>query len=482
MKRTVQLLSAVVLVALGGASYAQSTAPVPKAVTPPAFTPVRWNENYSYLKNVSGKADPFDPIKYIPLNEKGDVYLSLGGQVRERYELINGQNFSGVPDDNDGYYLTRLLAHAVLHIGQNFRTFVQGKSAMIDDRVGGLRPSDSDEMDIQQAFFDVRLPFSNKDSFTLRTGRQDLIYGAQRLISPLDWTNVRRTFEGVKGSFVLTQSNQTLDFFWVRPIIVNNEQLNDGDGDQSFAGVYHTIGLPGTFGKAANTKLELYGFALNQQRNDLRTTDADIYTVGTRFSSAPKPFDVDVELDYQFGQAGIGDISAWSVATEAGYTFVDVTLTPRLFAGFDAASGDSDPTNPDRGTFNQLFPLGHLYFGYIDVVGRQNIVDVHPGVDLTLLSNAKYAKKLALRGEFHAFWRQNNSDALYNASGAVQRSAGASDAAFVGNEVDLLLTWQIDRHLSAYVGYSHFFAGDFLQETGPSEDIDFVYVAVSYTF
>jgi hypothetical protein len=29
-------------------------------------------------------------------------------------------------------------------------------------------------------------------------GRQELLYGAQRLISPLDWANTRRTFEGGK--------------------------------------------------------------------------------------------------------------------------------------------------------------------------------------------------------------------------------------------------------------------------------------------
>ena len=52
----------------------------------------------------------------------------------------------------------------------------------------------------------------------------------------------------------------------------------------------------------------------------------------------------------------------------------------------------------------------------------------------------------------------------------------------IGSEIDLLLNWQIDRHAAAYVGYSHFFAGEFIADTGPAEDIDFFYVALTYTF
>ena len=55
-------------------------------------------------------------------------------------------------------------------------------------------------------------------------------------------------------------------------------------------------------------------------------------------------------------------------------------------------------------------------------------------------------------------------------------------ASQIGSELDLLLNWQIDRHAAAYFGYSHFFAGDFIEQTGPSDDIDFLYAAFTYTF
>src|SRR5688572_28696688 len=88
-----------------------TTAPAPAPVSPkpgtgsgppPPYTPVRYNEDYSYLKDPDKRTDFFDPIKYIPLNESGDVYLSLGGQFRERYEYFNNANFDPGPQDEHG--------------------------------------------------------------------------------------------------------------------------------------------------------------------------------------------------------------------------------------------------------------------------------------------------------------------------------------------------------------------------------------------
>lgn len=453
----------------------------PAVPPPPGYTAVRWNEDYSYLKDTSKRSDLFDPIKYVPLGSD-DFYISFGGQLRERYELFDNNNFGAGPQDGDGFYLHRILLHADLHATEYFRLFVQGKSSMIDDRDGGPRPTDSDEIDLQQAFFDIKLPLptGEKDSATLRVGRQDLLYGAQRLISPLDWANVRRTFEGAKLSTVYNK--HTIDAFLVRPVLVENEECNTGDDDTDFWGVYDTIALPGLISKGDGTKLEVYGLGLHKRNNTTTPVDSDTYTIGARFYTNPKPFDLDVEGDYQFGQFGSGDIAAWSLAIEGGYTLLDGPATPRVYLGFDIASGDDDPTDSDRETFNQLFPLGHAYFGYIDAVGRQNIIDLHPGLELTLLKDARWAKRVTLRGDYHLFWRESNDDAVYNAGGGVLRADSGSDESYIGSEIDLLLTWQLDRHTQVYVGYSHFFAGDFIEETGADEDIDFFYAAIQYTF
>ena len=454
---------------------------------PPPYTVVRWNEDYGYLRDAARRTDLFDPIKYVPIGDDPDTYVSFGGQARYRYELFNNNNFGAGPQDDTGYHLTRFLAHADLHLGPALRGFVQLKSALEDGRAGGPRPSDADEFDVQQAFVDVKLPagfLGEGAAVTLRGGRQDLVYGAHRLIGPLDWANVRRTFEGGKASVAFSKQH-TLDLFWVRPVIVDKEEPNVGDGDTSFAGIYDVLSLPNLIKPESGAKLELYGLVLN--RTDASffaegVADEDRYTVGGRLSATPKPFDFDLEAAYQFGKFGGGNVSAWMLAAEGGYTFAGAPLSPRLFLGYDAASGDDDPGDGDLRTFNQLFPTGHPFFGYIDVIGRQNIIDLHPGVEFSLLADKPYAKKMTLRAEHHLFWRQSDADAVYNAAGGVLRGGAGSDETEIGAETDLLLNWQIDRHWSAYFGYSHFFAGEFIEETGPSADIDFVYAALQLTF
>jgi hypothetical protein len=469
---------------LGGRCLAQETAP--PANRPPQYTISRWDEDYRYLRDPAARdlgepRDFFDPIKYIPFNDKGDIYLSLGGQVRYRYEFFNDENFGRSPDDDNGYHLLRMMAHVDLHLGENFRLFVQGKSALIEDRDGGPRAIDADEIDIQQAFGDFSFRFNqNRDSVLVRLGRQDLRYGAERLIGVSDWTNVRRTFEGVRGSIGF--GNNTLDLFWVWPVKVQKESLNEGDDNTNFAGIYDVISLP-AFMRDANSKLDIYGLWLgrdNTNSSPLPSNDSDTYTVGAHFFSRPMPWDVDLEGDYQFGDSAGNDIRAWSFASEVGYNLTGVTWTPRLYIGFDIASGDDDPTDGKVQTFNQLFPTGHPYFGYIDVIGRQNIIDGHGGFSLALAPVAK------LRLEQHFFWRQDTHDGLYTATGAELIPPGSSSTNYIGSEFDVLFDWQIDRHWSTYVGYSHFFAGDFVEESGAASgadnDIDFVYGALMFTF
>jgi hypothetical protein len=110
-------------------------------------------------------------------------------------------------------------------------------------------------------------------------------------------------------------------------------------------------------------------------------------------------------------------------------------------------------------------------------------MDLHEGIDFLLVKNKRFAKSVTLRAEYHQFWRASTADAVYNASGGITRAdVPGNNERSIGGEIDLLLNWQFDRHLSGYVGYSHFFAGDYIQHTGPGEDIDFFYAALMYTF
>ncbi len=451
----------------------------PPPAAPPAFTALRYDEDYSYLSDPTARTDAFDPIKYIPLNDRGDSYLTLGGQVRDRYEYFQNNTFGSGTQDKDGYNLLRAMVNADLHLGPFVRVFTQGISATEQDRAGGARTSDEDEVDLHQAFADLTLPFAEDTRLTLRGGRQVMVFGAQRLIGVSDWTNVRRTFDGFRAT--LTMPGNTLDVFYARPVRVRPYKFDDNSPANFIAGVYDTWEVPGALAKA-RTKLEMYAFYVNRQSITFNQTTAgeNRYTLGSRLTANPKPFDFDLEADYQIGRFNYQATHAFSVAATSGYTLEEAIFTPRAFVGFDIASGGSR-NNPGN-AFDQLFPSGHDQFGMIDAIGRQNIIDVHPGVTLTLLEKKPGAERLTLLTEYRQFWRESNQDAVYTSSGSILRASGGSNASSIGGEMDLQVNWQIDRHISAYAGYSHFFHGSFITDTGPHSDINFAYSALTFTF
>jgi hypothetical protein len=132
-----------------------------------------------------------------------------------------------------------------------------------------------------------------------------------------------------------------------------------------------------------------------------------------------------------------------------GYTLPVPRLSPRVYLEFDYASGDTGPGG-NVGTFNQLFPNGHSYLGYIDYVGRPNIISASGGLSLTPV------RGLILSLQQYVFWRASDRDAIYNKAGAVLRPGTGTTARYVGAEVDLLATYNFTRHVEFYAGYSHF--------------------------
>jgi hypothetical protein len=77
-------------------------------------------------------------------------------------------------------------------------------------------------------------------------------------------------------------------------------------------------------------------------------------------------------------------------------------------------------------------------------------------------------------------------DSLYSAGRAVTRTAtaaqGSDISTHVGSEVDLLLTYNVCTPVNVQLGYSHFFAGEYLEKTGANDDGNYVYMQTTLSF
>ena len=288
------------------------------------FKLTRYDENYAYLRDPAMRSDYFDPVKFIPLTTNGDWYLTFGGEIRERYEYYHNSLWGRGPQDTGGYLLERYMVHADAHFGEYFRVFAQFKSGLEDGRNGGPRPTDEDQFDLHQAFFDVRIPVAETDSVTLRIGRQELAYGSSRLVSVREEPNVRRTFDGAK--LIVKLAGWQIDAFAVKPVRTKDGVFDDDpDPAQDFWGLYAVT--PVAWLPGGNVDLYYLGLDRDGAQFDQGTAREERHTLGTRIWGRKSGWDYNFEFVYQFGNFGNGDIRAWTVASDTGFTFQNAPQT-----------------------------------------------------------------------------------------------------------------------------------------------------------
>ena len=105
----------VILASVGSAPLLAQTSG--SAATPPAYKQRRYDEDYGYLRDSTKETDLFDAIKFVPRGTEGDRYLSLGGEIRQRYEYFHNPVWGQEEKDPNGYWMQRYMLHADLHLG-----------------------------------------------------------------------------------------------------------------------------------------------------------------------------------------------------------------------------------------------------------------------------------------------------------------------------------------------------------------------------
>ncbi len=454
--------------ATASGAWAQRT----EAPAQPPFKSLRYDEDYSYLRDPARRTETLDALKYIPLNGDDTSYLTLGGEIRERYEYFQNYRWGEGPQDKDGYLLQRYMLHADAHVGAQFRVFTQLKSGLVTDRDGSPRPSDRDDLDLHQLFFDGKFLLANDESVTVRVGRQELVYGSSRLISAREAPNVRQSFDGAKA--ILKLASWQIDAFAVKPVETNPGIFDDRpDPHRNLWGLYAVT--PVGFLPGANVDLYYLGLEREMAEFDQGTADEIRHSIGTRIWGRKSAWDYNLEFVYQLGSFGEGTIRAWTAAAETAYSFSDEKLRPRLGLRANVTSGDDDPREADLETFNPLFPRS-TYFSETRLIGPANHIDVHPFIELHPITG------MTATFDWDFFWRESTHDGIYGTSVNLLRSGQSSESRYIGSQTQCLVEWETNRHFRVSAAYAHFFAGAFLKESGPGKDVDYGSAWVTYKF
>jgi hypothetical protein len=413
----------------------------------PPFLITRYDEDYRYLAVDGAPTDFYDRFKYIRL--PGEAWLSLGGEVRERYDVIDAARY-GIGAARDAYLLQRLMLHADLHVNEGLRVFVQFGQEDAYGKVRPLAPSDANHVDLQNAFVDLK-PFGSWP-LTVRLGRQELMLNpTQRFVSVREGPNLRQSFDGVRATW--SDPAGRIDVFATRPVNYKPDGFDDAaDRTQGFSGIYASKTLrPGT-------TLDAYAFFSSRDGVTFGTTTGDErrQTWGARLAGRAEAFDFDTEGAYQTGSFAGRDVRAWAVSAITGYT-LEMPWKPRLGGEFDAGSGDrGDGT---LRTFNPLFPKG-AYFNESATVSWANLTAAR--VSLTVQPESAVSLSLSVMER----WRQSGRDAVYLQPFIALAATRDNTRRRVGEGYQLDASWKVNRHLGLSAQVLRQTAGPAITEAG----------------
>ena len=437
-----------------------------------------FNVDWRYLDDPNNEEhDYFDFLKRIHLGD--DFLFTTGGEFRFRY---NNEVDSRLTGKNNTYNLERTRVYGDFWYQDKFRVFVETLDARSQNQDLAPLAIDVDHFspELLNAFIDVKLATIDGAPVYGRVGRQELLYGSQRLISPLDFANTRRTFQGVKAFWHDECFGLDLDAFCVQPVIPNPTRFDSVDDRQVFSGLW------GTYHPRKNQLVDLYYLNLDNSNRtaqmSITRAPINVSTLGSRYAG-----DYDgrwlweAEAMMQFGSIegapGGGDraLLAHADAVGFGYCFKDCPWKPQVWAYYEYASGDKTPNVGEAKTFQQLFPFGHYYFGGTDQVGRQNIND----------ANAQFvffpAKWITCLAQYHILRLDSATDALYNAGGvAIRRDPTGRAGTDVGEVLDLVVNFHLDKHQDIFIQNAHLYSGDFIKRTGSPRDLNSLFVQYSY--
>ncbi|HJP86650.1 MAG TPA: alginate export family protein [Gemmatimonadaceae bacterium] len=403
-----------------------------------------------------------------PLNTS-PPWVSFGGQLRVRAESYTGGGFQ--PDNSDSYLLTRVLLNARVHPTASTALFVEGMDSRgpwkNETPVG---PPFRDHADLRQLYAQIG---SDKSPTFLRAGRQELFYGDGRLVGPLLWANTARTFDAARVT--TGGKGYRIDAFAASVVRVEQDRFDKNIPGNNFYGTYAAI-----TSLVPRASVEPFFFWRRQSgllnEAGVRGT-MNFGTLGLRLAGKPAALDYDAQLVGQHGSLGNESIRAWAAHALVGYTASRTPFTPRLWAEYNQATGDGNPTDNRKETFDQLYPTGHDKYGLTDLVGWQNMRHVRGGLDVA------FNKAWSATTRYSHYWLDDPHDALYNGGGApLARSATGVAGTNVGQEIDLVAAGKLRPDLGFSAGIGHFMPGSFLKTTTRGKPYTYPYAMVTWDF
>jgi len=373
-------------------------------------------------------------------------------RIRPEYET-NHADMDGNIDDNDFFVQQRLRLGLTLQPVK----WMQAVVTIQDLRLWGHEAStksNEKNLDLYQGY--VRISDLLVDGLSLQAGRMELAFGAERQVSRNNFST-GRSFDGVR----LTYDRPDILRADMFATMIKDVGAPAGH-DVNFYGLYLTTSA------WRYLDADLYGFYLE---NGAEGASEFIGTVGARAVLKPLTgLTIEGEAAIQFGKKDVttqddsvlrADHIATAYAAQILYE-IPVVTSPTLGPVFYSASGDANPYDDRDVAYRPLFNTRHAILGYMDFFDWQGVYDIGGTFRM------KPVAPVGVRLDYHRFYLSSDGGTLWAFDGEAVFPSGHGK--YVGQELDLVVTWKAHEYLTIEGGYSFFQPGGVTKMTRVERD------------
>lgn len=416
----------------------------------------RWAEDWRMMRDPAKRDDFLDRLKYIPIDDKGDIYLTLSGEVRIRADYYSHPGLA------DGDYRRedklRLVGGADLHIGPVRFYGELAHGGLSGHNYGAPTPKFRDALFAQQFFGEIGGTIGDV-TLGARYGRQEFTDGPSGLVSQKDNNTIRTPLDGLRAWGQI--SNMRVDLFDFEQVKLGMEGLGDDvtDHDTRFSGV--TAGV--VLANSKTRKLFLDPFVWRERNARQRwgsVTGREVRRYyGARLWGSYDDLTLDWTIAHQGGDFNGRAISAWNAFIAQTYLLDKKGLAPKIGVHFDYGSGGG---SYGTGTLHasKTVTAGSVAYSYQGALGPTNLFQVSPNVTVSP------AKTLDVTVEYQRSWRVSETDAIYRGAGTAYAGSQLLAGSHVGDAIHLQASWKVTPRLSLIARYEYFDGGEILDQLG----------------
>lgn len=372
----------------------------------------------------------------------GEVLFHPQLQVRTRAEDRQHPYASAAPLDSELHFVTTRFRVGLTIDYRAWRVMFQAQDA----RNFGLAPLGSDpgsSFGVHQAYGEYR----TGGSF-VRVGRQEVAYGDERLVGPLDWASGARAFDGIRGHAQLGKVGLDAMGAMIAPQATYTYPGPVPAPTATSAGDFFGAGQLSVAASEGMHLELLYLYRRDRADANSATRNRRINAGSVRvFGSPARGLRYAAEGVFEWGEVNDARFIAYAAAADIFYSTQAANVTT-VSAGGALASGERAGR---VGEFENFFPTNHKFYGFSDLVGWRNLIEGHVTVNQRL---ASHPLTLAVSG--HAFFLERTDARWTNAVGGLVAAAVPGSGRFLGAELDVSGSYRFGELVSLTGGYSIF--------------------------